>query len=266
MLEARAEEIAQLKDLIKNIPEAADYDDIKLLRFVEQNPGDPGAAAANVQEVVAWRKGDGKEIVEKAAAAVTKAQEGGGWNNDPVLAAAPNSDKIKKFITPKQMLVVSTKEGDIVTCIQAATIDSEELMKEVTEKEMVDFFIYAREVNTIIADARTKATGHFTKLIAANDLTGVSKFPDKDFQAALTGSAKLAVTLYPGYSGPTVLLNLPWVARMLVQFLAPLFPGAVRDKLKFARGPMSYLKDLTDVLKEPIKSNFIDDLESVLST
>ncbi|CAK9087883.1 unnamed protein product [Durusdinium trenchii] len=89
---------------------------------------------------------------------------------------------------------------------------------------------------------------------------------DQAFQNALTGSAKKAVTLYPGYSGPTVLLNLPWLARMLVSVLTPLFPGAVRDKIKFARTPMDYMKDLKDVVKEPLRTNFADDIQAVMNT
>jgi len=139
-------------------------------------------------------------------------------------------------------------------------------MQDVTEDEMVEFFIYHREVNTRVADERTKKTGRLVKLIATNDLTGVSKFPDKAFQAALTVSSKRAVTLYPGYAGPTVILNLPWLARMLVTFLTPLFPGAVRQKLKFARGPMSYLEKLPDVLTEPQRSIFLDDFQAVLDS
>eukprot|EP00439_Symbiodinium_sp_Y106_P012521 s1342_g1.t2 len=194
------------------------------------------------------------------------AQEGGGWDNKPVLDAAPHAAKVSKYITPSQMVVVSTKVGDLVTCIRASTIDSEALMKEVTEEEMTEFFIYAREVNSAMAEFRTRNTGHVCRLISANDLTGVSKFPDQSFQNALTGSAKRAVTLYPGYSGPTVLLNLPWLARMLVSILTPLFPGAVREKIKFARGPMAYMKDLEDVIKEPTRGMFVDDLQAVLNS
>lgn len=258
-----APEVAKIRELCKELPE--DYDDIKLMRYAMQHPGKPEDAAANVKEVLAWRQGEGAQLCEAAAKAIEKAQEGGGWDNAPVLAAAPYADKISKYITPSQMVVVSTKVGDLVTCIRASTIDSEALMKEVSEEEMTEFFIYAREVNSAIAELRTRA-GHVCRLISANDLTGVSKFPDQAFQNALTGSAKKAVTLYPGYSGPTVLLNLPWLARMLVSVLTPLFPGAVRDKIKFARTPMDYMKDLKDVVKEPLRTNFADDIQAVMNT
>lgn len=255
--------IQQLKASCPELP--SEYDDVKLLRFVIENP-DPAPAAQNLKDVIAWRSGPGKPIVTKAAEAIAKAMAKGGWDNEPVYAAAPFSAKISKFLTPKQMVVVSTKGGDLVTCIQAGKIDSESMMKEVTEQELTEFFLYAREVNVAVAEMRTRATGKLCLLLAANDLMGVSSFPDKAFQNALTGSSKRAVTLYPGFSGPTMLLNLPWLARALVGLLTPLFPGAVRSKLKFARGPMAYLEDLTSVLKEPQKSIFIDDLEAVLAS
>jgi len=259
-----ADEVKQIRRLCTAVPE--DWDDVKVMRFAMQHPGDPKAAADNVKEVLAWRAGEGLPVVTAAAAAIAKATAKGGWDNTPVFEAAPHSSKVGKYITPKQMVVVSTKGGDLVTCIRAATIDSESLMKEVKEQEMVEFFLYAREVNTIIAEKRTRATGRVVKLISANDLTGVSKFPDSAFSAALTGSAKKAVTLYPGYSGPTVLLNLPWIARLLVSFLTPLFPGAVREKLKFARNPISYMDDLEDICKEPTKARFVADMQEILNT
>eukprot|EP00931_Biecheleriopsis_adriatica_P120085 TRINITY_DN95233_c0_g1_i1.p1 TRINITY_DN95233_c0_g1~~TRINITY_DN95233_c0_g1_i1.p1 ORF type:complete len:376 (+),score=87.03 TRINITY_DN95233_c0_g1_i1:74-1201(+) len=258
-----AGEVEEIRKLCKDLPE--NYDDMTLLRYAMQHTGNPGAAVENIKEVVQWRSGEGSKIVTAAKEAIAKATAGGGWDNTPVLAAAPHSSKISKFITPAQMVVVSTKAGDLVTCIRASTIDSEKLMSEVTEEEMVEFFLYAREVNATIADMRSRATGHLCRLIAANDLTGVSKFPDQKFQNALTGSSKRAVTLYPGLAGPTILLNLPWLARMLVSVLTPLFPGAVREKLKFARTPMDYMTNLQDITKEPTRSTFVDDLQAVMN-
>lgn len=117
-----------------------------------------------------------------------------------------------------------------------------------------------------MAEQRTRKTGKLCKLVAANDLTGISKFPDQKFQNALTGSAKLAVTLYPGYSGATILLNLPWIARMLVSVLTPLFPGAVREKIKFSKEAMEYAQDnLRDITTEPTRTKFVNDITAILN-
>lgn len=254
--------IAEIRAALPDLP--ADMDDFFLMRLCLQHSGDKAEAVKNAKEVAAWRQGPGAPLVASAKDAIAKATAEGGWNNEPVMAAAPHSDKVSKYITPKQMLVLSSSSGDLITCIRASTIDSEKLMQEVTEDEMVEFFLYAREVSFQVAQARSQKTGTLVKLVTANDLTGVSSFPDKAFQNALTGSSKKAVDLWPGLAGPTVLLNLPWLARMLVGILSPLFPTAVRQKLKFARGPMYYLKELTDVLKKPTRDTFLDDLEAVL--
>lgn len=256
--------IDDLRSACKDV--LTDQDDLWLLRFVLEKNGDVAEAAANVREVIEWRKGEGAAIVASADKAIAEATAGGGWNNEPIYAAAPHTDKLKNFLTPECIVVLSLKSGDLMSCIRAAAIDSPKMMDAVTVDELTEFFIYSREINSRVAQMRSKQTGRLTKLVAANDLTGVSSFPDSRFQEALTGSSKKAVTLYPGLAGPTVLLNLPWLARALVGLLAPLFPGAVRDKLKFARTPMDYMKSLTDILKEPIKGQFLADIAAVLES
>mmetsp|Transcript_40421 Transcript_40421/g.91238 ORF Transcript_40421/g.91238 Transcript_40421/m.91238 type:complete len:380 (-) Transcript_40421:185-1324(-) len=255
-----------IKAIRKNCADILEgYDDTYLIRHALEHKGDVAAAVKNVKEVVEWRNGKGKPIVEAAAAAVKEAKADGKWNNAPVLAAAPHSAIISKFLTGSQILVVSMENGgDLASLIRASAIDDKKLMDEVSVDELVEFFLYAREVNFLIAEERTRAAGRIIKLLAVNDLSNVSKFPDDRFQKALTGSSKMATTLYPGLSGPTVILNLPGIVRLLVTFLTPLFPGAVQSRLKFAKGPMAYLKDLTDVLREPTKSMFIQDLTAVL--
>lgn len=262
--------LAKYGGTIKGIREGCaelleDQDDEYLLRFAIEHKGDVTAAVKNFQEVVQWRKRKGKALVEAAAGAVKQALVGGKWNNEPVIAAAPYCEVISKYLTASQIIVVPLRNGDLCSCIRASAIDDKALMDAVPVDQLVEFFLYCREVNLLVADKRSKATGQLIRLLAANDLTGVSKFPDDRFQKALTESSKLATTLYPGLSGPTVILNLPGIVRLLVQFFTPLFPGAVQQRLKFAKGPMAYLKDLSDVLREPTRSIFIDDLGVVLN-
>lgn len=240
-------------------------DDIYVLRYAIENKGDTAAAVKQATEVMEWRKGEGKPIVEAAAAAFAKATADGKWNNEPVLAAAPHSEILSKYLTASQIIVVSFPNGDMCSCIRASAIDDKEMMNAVSIDELTEFFIYAREVNFLVAESRTRASGRLVALSGANDLSGVSRFPDDRFQKALTGSSKKATALFPGLAGPTLILNLPGIVRLLVQFLTPLFPGAVQNKIKFARGPMAYLKDLKDATKEPIRSQFISDLEVVLN-
>ena len=83
---------------------------------------------------------------------------------------------------------------------------------------MIDFFLYSKEVNALVANARTKATGRLTKIITANDLQGIDLFGDKTFRTALSASSKKANGLgYSALAGPTLLLNLPKLLGALVK-------------------------------------------------
>jgi len=239
-------------------------DDTYVLRIAIEHRGDIAAATRNMQKVNSWRRREGRQIVAAAAQAVAAAQEGGGWNNAPVLEAAPHSELISKYITGSQIVMISMPNGDLCSCIRASAIDDQKLMDSVTVEQMIEFFLYAREVNFLVAEQRTRRQGRLVQLIAANDLTAVSKLPDDRFQQALTKSSEQTTTLYPGFAGPTAILNVPEVARFILGFLTPLFPGAVQQRLKFATGPMAYITDLSDVLQDPTRSAFVKDLQVTL--
>ena len=108
-----------------------DTSELTRLRFALQFP-DPAEAKDAMRENVAWRAGAGKPIVESAAKAVAEATAGGAWDNEPVRAAAPHAAAINEFVTPKNILTVSTDRGDLVYCIRASGIDDKVLLARLT--------------------------------------------------------------------------------------------------------------------------------------
>merc|ERR1712085_50022 len=62
---------------------------------------------------------------------------------------------------------------------------------------MGDFFLYAKEVHSLVANARSKQSGRLCNVIFANDITGTRKPPDALFGKALTASSKSFEKLYP---------------------------------------------------------------------
>ena len=90
-----------------------DVPEITRLRFALAFPDNAEAASA-LRETVAWRRGAGRSIVDKAAEAVTKATAGGGWDNEAVALAAPHATTINQFITSKSILTLSTDAGPLV--------------------------------------------------------------------------------------------------------------------------------------------------------
>ena len=212
-----------------------DVSELTRLRFAMAFPDDAAAASAALEEQLAWRAGEGASIVSAAASAVKAATADGGWNNQPVNDAAPHAALVNQYITTNQIVTLSTAEGDLVFCIRAAALDDASLMSAVTVEQLTDFFLYTKEIHSLVADARTAASGRLCRVLLANDLGGLNLAGDASFRSALSASSKAATRLYPSLAGPTLLLNLPFLLQTLVSLFKPLFPPAVLERLKFAK-------------------------------
>lgn len=248
----------QLKELAAISPESSE---LTLLRFA-LGFSDRKEARRALRETVAYRKGGAKSIFNSAAEAISKATEGGGWENDIVRDAAPHAATINKYITSKNILTLSTEEGDLVYVIRASLINDKELMSKVSVKQMTEFFLYVKEVHNLVANERSKKTDRFCKVIFANDISGVLAIPDRRFQKALTESSQQYEKLYPSLAGPTMILNLPRVLQTFIGLIKPLFPKTVQDRLTFARAPvLKGLKDLTPLTNdETTRKSFLAEI------
>jgi len=244
---------------------APDVSELTRLRFALQFP-DPAEAKDAMRENVAWRAGAGKSIVESAAKAVAEATAGGGWDNEPVRAAAPHAAAINEFVSPKNILTLSTEQGDLVYVIRASLVDDKKMMSKVSVDQVVDFFLYAKEVHSLVANARSKQSGRLCNVIFANDITGTRKPPDPLFGKALTASSKSFEKLYPGLAGPTMILNLPFILQAFVGLFKPLFPKSVQARLKFTQAPvLSKLGELTVLTTDSSKRKlFLAEINDLL--
>lgn len=227
---------------------------------------DPAEAKAALKDAVFWRKGAGRAIVDSAADAVAKATAGGGWDNELVRAAAPHADVINPFITAKNILTMSTAEGDFVYVIRASSIDDRALMAKASVDQVIEYLLYVKEVHNLVLNARSERTGRLCSVIFANDITGIRKPPEPLFSKALTGSSKSYERLYPSLAGPTMILNLPFILQAFVGFFKPLFPKSVQARLKFGQAPLlSKLNDLTPLTADAQKrSAFLDEVAGLL--
>ena len=265
LLTDKAYAIASLKgqasDLGIDLSREPYSNDVFFLRYCLKDEED---AASRLESNIKWRQGPGKLICDAAQRAIVEATKNGGWDNGPVLEAAPNSDKIRAYLKPSNIITTTTSTGDLVTCIRAGAIDDVSLMKAVSVDEMVDFFIYAREVNAAVCNTRSLHSDRLCCLLACNSLDGVKLVGgDATFRSALGQSSKQADPLYPNLSGPTLLLNLPPLLGALVKLFTPLFPPAVKERLRFEQGP---LKDVDDLLRITVggdkRKAFLADLDA----
>jgi len=244
---------------------APDFDEISLLRFA-LGFDTKAEAVASIKEAVAYRSGSGKAIVEAAQDAYAQATAEGGWNNDIVRDMAPHASMINKFITEKNIISVSTNQGDLVYVIRASLIDDKKLMQTVSIEQMTDFFLYVKEIHNIVANKRSLESGRLSQVIFANDIIGVRKPPDAKFSKALTESSNQYSKLYPSLAGPTMITNLPFVLQAFVGLIKPLFPKVVQDRLKFVRAPvLGAQTELTPIARDPVtKKAFMNEIEKLL--
>jgi len=242
--------------------------DVFFLRYclLDDDTVDP---ATSLQESLEWRSSvQGQSICSAALNAVTKATENGAWDNEVVLAAAPHSAAIREFLTPTNCITTTASTGDLVYCIRAGSIDDNALMKQVAIDEMVEFFLYCKELNALVADMRS--TEKLLSVVTCNDLSGVKLVGGSaDFRKALSASSTTASIVYPNTAGPTLLLNLPGLLSALVKLFTPLFPERVKERLKFQQGPLKNVKDLRDVAStssSKARTEFVQQLDDLLYT
>jgi hypothetical protein len=239
LLQANSALIADLASVAPDMPE------LSRLRFALAFPEAEEAKGA-LKEAMDWRTGEGKSIVDSAAEAFAKATAGGGWDNEVVRDAAPHAAVINPYITSKNIITLSTDDGDLVYVIRASLIEDKEMMTQVTVEQFTDFLLYVKEIHSLVVNARSEKSGRLCNVIFANDITGTRKAPDPLFSKALTSSSKGYEKLYPSMAGPTMILNLPFILQAFVGFFKPLFPKVVQERLRFDKAPyLSKLGELT---------------------
>lgn len=265
LIQKNAALIDSLKTTVgESVIEEQCLNDVFFLRFCLVSDGDEGGAKEALGKAMSWRNGKGKAICESALKAINSATASDKWDNTAVQENAPHSSVINKFITSSQCITTSSNQGDLVYCIRAGKIDDVSLMSAVKQEQMVEFFLYCKEVNSIVANQRSLSSDKLVEVITANDLSGVDLFGDATFRKALSASSKEANDVYPALSGPTLLLNLPRLLGALVKLFKPLFPKEVQARLKFEQGPLKDVDDLTEILEGGKRDKFLSDLDELV--
>lgn len=277
LLSANQDKIASLKSAAQSISSDAAVvptNDVFYLRYaLDTSYADDVECTEALKSNIQWRLTDGKDIVTNAHQAVqaasTTAEEKNNfkWDNQPVQQAAPHGDRILKYLTSVQCITTShPTTHDLIYCVRAGKIDDKALMSSVTVDEMVDFFLYLKEVNAAVADMRSLETDSLIKVVTCNDMMGLKLVGgSSDFRSALSVSSKKAAELYPSLSGRTLLLNLPKLLSGIVKLFTPLFPKAVMERIRFERGPLKDVEDLVQIAKSGhVRDEFVKQMDELV--
>mmetsp|Transcript_54897 Transcript_54897/g.80105 ORF Transcript_54897/g.80105 Transcript_54897/m.80105 type:complete len:300 (-) Transcript_54897:126-1025(-) len=267
LMQTHASKVSGLKEIASAYPDAPS-DSVFYLRYcLSDKPEDE--VASQLKSTLEWRSNEGKHICSAASVAVNAATAEGSWDNSPVREMAPHASVVNKYITPSQCLTTTVNSGDLCYCIRAGKIDDVALMSEVSVEQMVDFFLYCKEVNALVANMRSEQSDKLIQVLTANDLSGVKLIGgDATFRKALGAASTKANELYPNLSGPTFLLNLPKVLGALVKLFTPLLPEEVRKKLKFEQGPLKDVESLVEISPSGNKASrdlFLNQIDSLMT-
>lgn len=211
-----------------------------------------------------WRAShNGRVICESARQAVSEASfDEDDWNYEEVHKRIPNSG-IHKFLTPAHVTTLLSPQKDVVFVMKHGLIQDKELMRDLESQDVVDFMLYLKEVNFIVANRHSLKTNRLAFIITTNDLHGASLARgDKQFRAALNDSARFAAVHFPSVTGPTLMLNLPsW----LTSFARAFAPSEVSHTLRFAQGPLKNVQTLQDIaIDGPERSQFMSNLNELV--
>jgi hypothetical protein len=268
------QEKASCIDLLKNEAASIGADmtaepycnDVYYLRFcLSGNYNTPQEVLQAFRRNLAWRQSEGKLICDSARQAVNESfssDDSDEWDYDKVHKRVPNA-KLTKFLTPAHVQTLVTPQKDVVFVMKHGLIQDKALMKDHETRDVIDFMMYAKEVNLIVANRYSLRQDRLAFVLTANDLNGASLARgDKQFRAALNDSARLAAVHYPSLTGPTLMLNLPsWLTSVARAFA----PSEVSHTLKFAQGPLKNVNTLTELVHDgPQRTQFFHNLNELV--
>lgn len=285
LLEQNRETVIKLKNVCQQTVGDVEYNqqpycnDVFYLRYCISDDKDD--IYNKFKSTLEWRMSEQGQIVCNAARTGLEQQQQQGtttnnnentWKNQPILTNAPHSNVIGKYISPFNAITTTSNQNDLVYCIRAGNINDNELMSNVSVEQMVLFFLYVKEINSIVSNIRSIQYNKLIKIITCNDLSNVKIIgSNSNFRTALSTSSQIANINYASsYNGPTLLCNLPILLSALVKLFTPLFPKSVNERLKFVQGPLKTVSDLQYIGRSYPDRNeyetFCQQLDTVLYT
>ena len=279
LLKQYAKEVTELKSIVQttaassngklNVNELPYNNDVYYLRYCllkETDDSNDSDITSKLKESLQWRMSEQGQLIGNAArtAVLQATTSSNTWtknNQNDVFALAPHASKISPHLTPSNCITTSfgassssssnnKNSNDLIYCVRAGAINDVALFQSVTTNEMIDFFLYVKEIHALVCDTRSVSCDQLLYTVTCNDLSNVKLIGgSNEFRKALSQASTVASTIiYPStYTGPTLLCNLPLLVSALVQLFTPLFPEKVKQRLKFVQGPLSNVSDLTDI-------------------
>mmetsp|Transcript_39672 Transcript_39672/g.109282 ORF Transcript_39672/g.109282 Transcript_39672/m.109282 type:complete len:318 (+) Transcript_39672:53-1006(+) len=210
LVEHRAAIDVLKKSLSKSGNLAAADDDIFLLRYVLSFP-DPAAAEEAVLKAKRYRR--------EHAGLFASAAKG------EVLPCITKFDgKL-----PVGVWEHRTDLGQVVYIVRTGFCDSNVVLDEADQKDILDNTMYHKEVIFLELDRMTRKTGVLLKCFTVLDFENVTMFGRPP--PGTTEASAISGYLYPQMAAKTIMINMPWFFGTLFSIVKPLLPAKVLEKI-----------------------------------
>eukprot|EP01091_Cochliopodium_minus_P020601 TRINITY_DN904_c0_g1_i3.p1 TRINITY_DN904_c0_g1~~TRINITY_DN904_c0_g1_i3.p1 ORF type:complete len:162 (-),score=40.10 TRINITY_DN904_c0_g1_i3:83-568(-) len=136
-------------------------------------------------------------------------------------------------------------------------------MDHVSEEQMCNFLVFQKEICWIKCDELTRKNRRLTKMLAVNDMNGVSLLSnDKRFFKSLGDSSKIAENLYPQLLDKNVVVNPPTMFKVIMSVASVFMSKKSLSKMITCKGNINK----QTLSKCPFASKFIkeEDIPSFL--
>jgi hypothetical protein len=168
-------------------------DELFVVRFIL---ADEVHAEINIRAALEWRR-QNREVLLKAAQGIF-----------------PHAEIMHRHV--KKNVCGWLNNSFLLNVVRAGLADAASLMRELSQRQCVEYLVASNEQLFYLTDQRTRATGMFCKSISVIDLQGFSmgRF-DRRFHRANGESTHLIQLYYPSLWQMFVLINLPSAFRIL---------------------------------------------------
>jgi len=222
LLKQNHEKMEKLKELIKDIYDEKIHDEIYLLRYCLSNDK-LDKAEKSIRFTMEYRK------------------KNDSWLKDAVNGekSAPNYDTIIKY-SCSSIHKSKSDDGGPIVIVRSNLSHPKKLMDMVNEEQMCNFLVFQKEICWMACDELTRKNRKITKMLAVNDMNGVSLLSnDKRFFKSLGDSSKIAENLYPQLLEKNIVVNPPTMFKVIMSVASVFMSKKSLSKMVTCKGNMA---------------------------
>jgi hypothetical protein len=225
------------KELYTKGGSAQCYDDIWILRFVLSHRGNVKSATKAAIKTMIFREEKKLNVVGDLR---HKLKHFNGEDNDVTSSDVTSTDlpgrKLFNSFCEKDAILhfLPDKNKSIWRIVQLCKINLDKLVTEMSEEDLLEWYLYENEAVYQVVDEITRRTGRLTKSMKIIDMTNMQLLKmNRTFVKRDAAASKRSEDFYPQLLGTMFIFNSPGWLSGFWTLVRPFFPKRVAEKIVF---------------------------------